>query len=149
MDAAAATDARAEFAAFFAEGWVIGAADPEGFFAHFGPRIAPGAVFTQPLAPARRGVGGLRVLLGPLFEALPDLRGELLRWGPTDDGVICELRLSSATTGIAWTTLDVIELRDGRIARRDAHFDPLPLLASIARRPRVAARLLPALLRRR
>jgi ketosteroid isomerase-like protein len=149
MATAAQTDARAEFAAYFADGWAIGAADPDAFFAHFAARMTPDAVFEQPLAPARRGPDGLRMLLDPLFEALPDLRGELIRWGATDDGVIAELRLSSASTGIGWTTLDVIELRDGRIARRVAHFDPLPLLVAVLRRPRVAARLLPSLRRRR
>jgi ketosteroid isomerase-like protein len=142
-------DPRADFAAFFAAGWAIGAADPEAFFAHFSARMAPDAVLKQPLSPTRHGPDGLRAVLEPLFEALPDLRGELTRWGPTDDGVIAELVLHSDSTGIRWTMLDVIQLRDGQIARRDAHFDPLPLVAALARRPGVAAKLLPSLLRRR
>jgi ketosteroid isomerase-like protein len=149
MATATDTAARAEFAAFFADGWAIGATDPDGFFDHFASRMTDDAVFTQPLAPTRRGPAGLRRLLDPLFAAFPDLRGELIRWGPTEDGVIAELRLSSASTGVGWTTLDVIQLRDGRIARRDAHFDPLPLLGALLKRPRVAARLLPPMLSRR
>ena len=141
-------DAKAEFAAFFAEGWAIGASDPERFFAHFGGRMTDDVRLIQPLAPERRGPQALRRLFAPLFEALPDLRGELVRWGPTDDGVIVELALRSRAAGLAWTTLDVIELRDGRIASRRAHFDPLPLIAALLRRPRIAAKLLPHLLRR-
>ena len=141
-------DVKSEFAAAFAEGWRIGASDPERFFDHFAARITPDARLIQPLAPERRGPEGLRKLFGPLFEALPDLRGDLVRWGPTEDGVIVELVLRSPSTGLAWTTLDVIELRDGQITRREAHFNPLPVVAGILRRPRVAAKLLPHLFRR-
>lgn len=148
MTAATDIDAKAEFAAFFAEGWGVGASDPERFFAHFGGRLAADARMTQPLAPERRGPEGLRRLFGPLFEALPDLRGELVRWGPTRDGVIVELALRSPATGIGWTTIDVIELRDGLIASRHAHFDPLPLIGALLRRPRILVKLLPHLLRR-
>ena len=97
-------DAKADFAAFFAEGWGIGATDPERFYAHFGGRMAPDARMLQPLAPERRGPDGLRDLFTPLFEVLPDLRGELVRWGPTEDGVIAELVLRSPSTGLQWTT---------------------------------------------
>ena len=142
-------DTKAEFVAFFEQGWSIGATDPERFFAHFAGRLTPDARMTQPLAPERRGAPGLRALFTPLFEALPDLRGELVRWGPTDDGVIAELRLRSPSTGLEWTTLDVIELRDGLIAARHAHFDPLPLVAALLRRPLTAAKLMPSLLRGR
>jgi hypothetical protein len=43
----------AEFVEFFAEGWGIGAG--ERFFEHFGSRLHPDAVMTQPLAPPTRG----------------------------------------------------------------------------------------------
>jgi hypothetical protein len=131
-----------EFVAFFAAGWSIGASDPERFFAHFDGRLRADARLVQPLAPELRGTAGLRELLTPLFDALPDLRGEVVRWGPTEDGVIVELVLHSPATGIAWPTLDVIELRAGRIAGRRAHFDPLPLMGALLRRPRVLLRLL-------
>ena len=146
--AVAERDARAEFADSFAEGWAIGATDPQRFFEHFEARVAPDVVMVQPLARDLRGPGALRELFEPLFAALPDLTGRVVRWGPTDTGVIVELELRSAATGVAWTTLDVIDLRDGVIARREAHFDPLPLLFQILRRPRVAAKLLPTLVKR-
>ena len=43
----------------------------------------------------------------------------------------------------------MIELRDGLIAARHAHFDPLPLILGLLKRPRASAKLLPSLLRRR
>ena len=146
--ATAPPDTRAEFARSFAEGWAIGATDPERFFAHFEDRAAADVLMTQPLVRDVRGPRALRELFGPLFGALPDLVGEVIRWGPTDTGVIIELRLRSRSTGISWTTVDVIELRDGLIAHRHAHFDPLPLLFQILRRPRVAAKLVPTLVKR-
>jgi hypothetical protein len=145
---ATAPDTKAEFAEFFGEGWAVGATDPERFFAHFGGRMAPDVRMVQPLTRDMHGPGALRELFGPLFEALPDLVGRIVRWGPTDTGVIVELELRSASTGIAWTTLDVIDLRDGKIAQRHAHFDPLPLLFQMLRRPRVAVKLLPTLIKR-
>ena len=54
-----------EFVAFFAEGWRIGATDPERFFALFGARITPDALLTQPLAAPSRGPEGLRELFAP------------------------------------------------------------------------------------
>lgn len=142
-------DAKADFVAFFAEGWSIGATDPEGFFSHFGARMTADARMLQPLAPERRGPDGLRLLFTPLFEVLPDLRGELVRWGPTEDGVIAELVLRSPSANLRWTSVDVIELRDGLIAARHAHFDPLPLIVALLKRPLASARLLPSLFRRR
>jgi predicted SnoaL-like aldol condensation-catalyzing enzyme len=151
MAATDTTTAAAEFADFFGAGWAIGATDPERFFEHFGGRLTPDALMIQPLAAAVRGPEGLRALFAPLFDAIPDLRGDVVRWGETGDGVLIELRLHGALGGrpIEWTTVDRITLRDGRIAEREAHFDPLPLAAALLRRPRASVKLLPALLRRK
>jgi ketosteroid isomerase-like protein len=143
-----AADVKAGFVAAFAEGWAIGATDPERFFEHFASRMTDDAPLIQPLAREGRGPGGLRQLFGPLFEVMPDLRGEVVRWGPTEDGVIVELTLHSAASDLSWTTLDVIELRDGRITSRRAHFDPLSLIGALLRRPRLLAKLLVHRLRR-
>jgi SnoaL-like protein len=145
------TTAAAEFADFFAAGWRIGATNPERFFEHFGGRMTPDALLRQPLAADVRGPAGLRDLFEALFEAMPDLRGELVRWGETGDGVLIELSLRGTLDGlpVAWTTVDRITLRDGVVSEREAHFDPLPLLGAFLRRPRTSARLLPSLMRRR
>ena len=141
--------AAAEFVEFFAEGWGKGAAGD--FFPHFESRIHPDVVMLQPLAPPARGIDTVRPLFEPLFRAIPDLRGEVISWGETDDGVLIELRLSGHFGGrpVAWTTIDRIVLEDGKIKERHAHFDPSPLLKAMVLRPWVSLPLLPVLLRRR
>ena len=139
-----------EFVRFFAEGWARGARG--GFFEHFDQCFAPDAVFEQPLAPRVHGPAGARELFEPLFAAMPDLHGEVVRWGATEDGVVIELDLRGTFGGrpIAWTTLDRIVLDDeGLIRSRKAHVDPLPLVAQMARSPLALARLLPRLVLRR
>ena len=143
--------AAVEFVGFFAEGWAVGATDPERFFAHFGPRLAPDARMIQPLSRDCFGPEGLRELFAPLFRAIPDLRGEVVRSGETADGVVIELTLRGTLGGrpIEWTTVDRIVLRDGVIAERKAYFDPLPLALQLLSRPRASFKLLPAMFKRR
>jgi ketosteroid isomerase-like protein len=133
-----------EFVRGFADGWRIGATQPERFFEHFGRRLAPDAALVQPLSPVVRGPRGLRALFAPLFRVMPDLRGEVLRWGATEDGLLVELALRGTLAGrpVAWTAVDRIVLRGGRIAARRSYFDPLPLVGALLSRPRAAATLL-------
>jgi len=72
-----------------------------------------------------------------LFALVPDLHSEVLRWGPTEDGVLIEHRMTG-TFGrrpLSWEVVDRILLRDGLARERIAHFDPLPVLAQMLRRP--------------
>lgn len=142
------TAAAKELVAFFSEGWRIGAADPERFFAHFGGRLTPDARMTQPLAAEARGPQGLRDLFTPLFQAVPDLRVDVLRWGATDDGALIEIRLHGTLGGrpLEWRAVDRLVLRDGLIAERHSYFDPLPLLGALLTRPRASAGLVRALI---
>jgi ketosteroid isomerase-like protein len=137
-------DPTAAFVAFFADGWRIGATQPQRFFDHFGSRMTADAVMIQPLTPVGYGPRGLRAQLEPVFRLIPDLRGEVVRWGRSEDGVLIELALRGTLGGrpIEWVTLDRIVLRDGRMAGRRAHFDSLPLIGALARRPWALARLL-------
>ena len=141
----------AEFVEFFATGWKLGASDAAGFFRHFGPRMHPDTVLIQPIAPPARGLHALRDLFGPLFTAVPDLRGELQRWGETVDGVFIELTLSGhlGSKPLEWTVVDRIILEDGLIRERRSYFDPAPLLKAVALRPRAALPLLLSLFGRR
>lgn len=152
MEATEATRSQAaEFVDFFAAGWAIGATNPERFFAHFGSRMTEDTRMIQPLSPVFRGSRGLRELFAPLFEVITDLRGEVLRWGETDDGVLVELRLAGTLGGrpIAWVTVDRITVRDGVMLEREAHFDPLPLVGRMLRAPRASMKLIPLMLRRK
>lgn len=139
----AETEAGAAFAEQFAGGWAAGG-PAERFVDHFAPLCTPDVVLIQPLSRPLRGVEGLRRMAEPLFDAMPDLRGETLRWGTTADGVIVELRLSGTLAGrrLDWITMDRILLRDGLMAERRAYFDPTPLLPAMLSRPRAALRLL-------
>ncbi|HEU0024962.1 MAG TPA: nuclear transport factor 2 family protein [Thermoleophilaceae bacterium] len=150
MSATAPTDTTAaeEFVAFFAEGWQIGATDPERFFAHFGARVTPDARKIQPLAAEARGPEGLRELFTPVFEAVPDLRVDVLSWGVTAQGVMIEIKLHGTlgSRPLEWEAVDRIVLRDGLIAERRSYFDPLPLVASLLKQPRASAKLVRALI---
>ena len=140
----------AEFVEFFAAGWTLGAGDAEGFFGHFGPRMHPQTVLTQPVAPPAQGPGALRQLFGPLFKAVPDLHGVVQRWGETCDGVFIELTLRGHLGGrpVEWTVVDRIILENGMIRERRSYFDPGPLLKAIALRPRASLPLLLSVVRR-
>jgi ketosteroid isomerase-like protein len=139
-----------EFVEFFATGWTIGAHDPDGFFRHFEQRLHPAAAFIQPIAPERKGPRALRELFGPLFEAIPDLDGKVVRWGETDDGVFIELTLSGhlGRKSLEWTVVDRIILVDGKIRERRSYFDSAPLIKAVALRPRAALPLLADLFRK-
>ena len=131
------------FARQFAAGWAVGG-PAERFVEHFAPLCTADLVLLQPLSPPLHGVKGLRRMARTLFDAMPDLRGELRRWGPTDDGLIIELTLRGTLGGrpVEWTTADRIILRDGLMAERRAYFDPTPLLPAMLTRPRTALRLM-------
>ena len=139
--------AAGELVAFFQEGWRAGASDPERFFAHFGARLTPDCLLTQPLAAPARGPEGLRQLFTPLFRAVPDLRADVVSWGATEDGALIEIRLHGTLGGraLAWRAVDRLVLRDGLIAARHSYFDPLPLVLTLLRRPRASAGLVGAL----
>ncbi|HEY1360349.1 MAG TPA: nuclear transport factor 2 family protein [Thermoleophilaceae bacterium] len=131
------------FAERFAAGWAKGG-PPERFVAHFGPMCAPDVLMVQPLSPPLHGLDGLRQFADSLFGAIPDLRGEVVRSGPTDDGRLIELTLRGTFGGrlLEWTVVDRIVLRDGLIAERHSYFDPTPLLPALWKSPRAALRLL-------
>jgi hypothetical protein len=146
-----ALDQAARFVEFFADGWRIGATQPERFFEHFEGRLTADAVMIQPLSRLCRGPQGLRKLFEPLFAVMPGLRGEVLRWGATGDGVLIELALCGTVRGrcVEWTAVDRIILRDDLIAERRSYFDPLPLVMALLSRPRASLKLLAMLLARK
>ena len=139
-----------EFVEFFTDLWRVGATDPERFFAMLEARMTPETRLIQPLARSVRGVAGARALFMPVFEAMPDMRSEVHRWGPTDDGVLIEHTLSGTLAGkaVRWTATDRFILGDdGRFLERRAYFDPLPLMVAMLMRPWVSVKLLPGLLK--
>jgi hypothetical protein len=140
----------AAFVAFFADGWRIGATQPQRFFEHFGGRMTADVVLVQPVSRVRSGPRGLRDLFEPLFEVIPDLRGEVVRWGPTEDGLLIELTMRGTLAGqpVEWQAVDRIILRGGLVASRCSYFDTLPLIGALVCHPRALAKLLLMLLTR-
>ena len=145
------TATAAEFVEFFEAGWKFGAHDADGFFRHFGPRMHPNTALIQPIAPPARGPRALQQIFEPLFNAIPDLVGDLKRWGETADGVFVELTLRGHLGGkpVEWTVVDRIILEDGLIRERRSYFDPTSLLKAVALRPRASLPLLLSVFRRK
>jgi ketosteroid isomerase-like protein len=106
--------------------------------------VAPDVVLTQPLMPTARGLEAFRAQFDAIFDAIPDLRGEVMAWGATDDGVLIDLRLRRTVAGkpVELISCDRIVLREGLLAERHARMDPLPLIRASLRSPRTALRLL-------
>jgi hypothetical protein len=125
--------AAAEFVDFFAAGWAIGAADRERFYAHFRERFHPQARLLQPIVPPIGGPDPLPEAFGPVFDLVPDLAAEVVRWGETADGVMIELAMRGTLGGrrLEWTLVDRIVLEGGMVRERQAYFDPTPLLARL------------------
>ena len=146
-ESAAGTAEQEGFVRFFAEGWAKGA---NGGLEHFMGGAHPDVLLVQPLMPTTRGLAHFRAGFERLFAAIPDMRGEVIRWGPTDDGVLIELTLRGTLGGRAleWTVVDRIVLEDGLIRSRHSYFDSLPLLRVMLTRPLASLRLLPVVLRK-
>ncbi len=140
--------AAAEFVASFDEGWRAGRA---GVLDRMAPLIDPDVLLTQPLLPPTRGREEFRASFERVFRVIPDLRGEVMSWGETVDGVIVELVLRGTIgrRSVEVVTCDRIVLRDGRILERHARFDPLPLVVAALASPRAGLRFLAALVNAR
>lgn len=136
--------AKAAFVEHFRAGWAGGA---DTLLDRFLPDLLdPGVVMTQPLLPPARGHDGFAAFFDTLFGAIPDLRGEVLDWRPTTDGVEIDFVLRGTLGGapLELPTTDRIVLRDGRLLERHAKTDPRALAATIARHPLASLPLLTA-----
>lgn len=148
MTAAPASTVGSEaFVERFAERWANPSLD--GFCQILHPDIR----LVQPLAPTIRGHAAFREQFGRLFELIPDLHGEVTGHSAEGDVVHIDMTLRGTLGGkpVEWDLCDRITLADGLATERVSYFDPLPLLAAIATRPRawrLALRTVPPLLRR-
>jgi hypothetical protein len=65
-----------------------------------------------------------------LFELIPDLTGQVHRWGPHPDGVFIEFTLSGTLGGgpVSWRAIDAFDVGpDGLATQRVSFFDPAPI----------------------
>jgi ketosteroid isomerase-like protein len=132
---------RTEVEAFveaFAEGWrAPGSA--AGLVAGFAPWLHEDVRLVQPQIPDLVGHEDFRTgFAEPLFELMPDLRGEVVSWASRGDLVWIEVRLHGTLAGrpFEFTSADKITLREGKVAERVAFMDPSPMLAAALTRPR-------------
>jgi hypothetical protein len=131
----------ADFTRRFGEAW----AAPSG--ERLAALLTEDVHLVQPLMREVHGRDPARRLFDELFTLVPDLHSAVRRFGATDDGVLIEHTMTG-TFGrrpYSWDVIDRVLLEDGLVRERIAHFDPLPVLAQLLRRPQrvpAAVRLL-------
>jgi ketosteroid isomerase-like protein len=122
----------------FAEGW-LAPGSPEAFAAHFRTMLAPDVRLIQPQLPTMVGHQAFEDgFVKPLFALIPDLHGDVERWGSRGDTLYIELTLRGTLGGrpLSWRACDRVTLRDGVAIERESYLDPSPILAAVGRTPR-------------
>ena len=120
------------FAARFAEAWA--APTPSRLSA----LLTDDVVLIQPLAPTARGRAEAERAFGRLLELVPDIHAEVFEsWGDAEGGAITfDLIGTLGGSELRWHLVDVFELRDGLGSKRTSYFDPAPVIAAVATRPK-------------
>ena len=132
------SDVAEKWVAGFIEGWRA-PHGPEAFAAHFRPMLAPDVRLIQPQLPELIGIRAFEEqFVRPVFALFPDIHGDVERWAANGDVIYIEMTLRGtlADRPISWRVCDRITLSDGLAVERESYFDPGPLLATVARRPR-------------
>lgn len=114
--------------------------------------LAADARLLAPMLPTAHSLGEGQVAFAELLELIPDLTGEVVRWGPTLDGVLIEFTLSGTAGGrpISWSAVDRFTLGpDGLATERVTYFDSAQLALALARSPRAWPGFLRSQLRQR
>jgi ketosteroid isomerase-like protein len=128
----------------FIEGWRA-PKGPDTFAAHFRPMLAPDVRLIQPQLPTMVGHRAFEDgFVKPLFALIPDLHGEVERWGSRGDTLYIELTLRGTLGGrpLSWRVCDRVTLRNGVAVERESYLDPSPILAAVLRAPRAWPRFL-------
>ena len=132
-DAAPGQEAAADFVKRFSDFWR--APVPE----RLDELLAPDARLSAPMIPTTSGFDAGKRSFAQLFELIPDMTAEVHRWGATSDGVLIEFTVRGTAGGspISWESVDRFVLNeDGLASERFTYFDSLPLVLTLARRPR-------------
>jgi hypothetical protein len=123
----------ADFVRRFAEFWQAPA--PE----RLGTVLAERVRLSAPMVPTTHSLLEGERTFADLFVLVTDMRAEVHRWGATQDGVLIEFTVSGTVAGtpVSWRAVDRFTLgEDGLATERDTFFDSLPLILTLARRPR-------------
>jgi hypothetical protein len=126
-------DAAADFVKRFAEFWRAPVTE------RLDTLLAHDARLSAPMIPTTHGLEAGKRAFAELFELIPDMTAEVHRWGATTDGVLIEFTVRGTAGGspISWESVDRFVLnRDGLASERFTYFDSLPLVMTLARRPR-------------
>jgi hypothetical protein len=132
-------DGAADFVRRFAEFWR--APSPE----RLDTVLAANARLSAPMVPTTSGLEDGRRAFAELFELISGMTAEVHRWGATADGVLIEFTVRGRTGGvhgaggapISWQAVDRFVLDEqGLATERFTYFDSLPLVLTLARRPR-------------
>jgi len=94
---------------------------------------------SAPMVPTTHTLAEGKQAFADLFELIPDMTAEVHRWGATEDGVLIEFTASGTAGGgpVSWRAVDRFTLgEDGLATDRATYFDSLPLVLTLARRPR-------------
>jgi ketosteroid isomerase-like protein len=127
-------DDAADFVKRFAEFWRAPVAE------RLDTLLAPNARLSAPMIPTTYGFEAGKQAFESLFELIPDMTAEVHRWGATSDGVLIEFTVRGSAGGspVSWESVDRFVLNeDGLATERFTYFDSLPLVFTLARRPRV------------
>jgi hypothetical protein len=101
--------------------------------------LAANAKLSAPMIPTTYGLEAGSRAFAELFELIENMTAEVHRWGATSDGVLIEFTVRGTIAGapVSWEAVDRFVLDDAGLAsERATYFDPLPLMWSVARRPR-------------
>jgi hypothetical protein len=101
--------------------------------AGLGELLADDVRLVTPLMPTTEGLDAAQEAFAGMFELIPDLTGQVHRWGPHADGCFIEFTLRGTLNGapISWRAIDAFDVEPGgRATRRVSYFDPTPLLAA-------------------
>lgn len=126
-------DRAADFVRRFSEFWRAPATD------RLDTVLARDARLSAPMVPTTQGLEAGKRTFAELFELIPDMTAEVHRWGATDDGVLIEFTVRGTAGGapISWKAVDRFVLNEeGLASERFTYFDSLPLVLSLAVRPR-------------
>jgi hypothetical protein len=101
--------------------------------------LAADIELSQPLLRDGRGLSVWHTEVTRLLAFIPDLHGEVLSWAGRGDTLFIDLELRGTAGGkpVSFRAVDRLTLGDAAtVVRRESFFDPIPLAATLARRPR-------------
>jgi hypothetical protein len=142
---AAEAPGAADFARRFAEFWAAPAPDL------LDRLLAEEVRLVAPLTPTTHTLDQGRRAFEALLSQIAEMRAVVHDWGATEDGVLIDFTVSGRAGGspISWRAVDRFVLGDDGLAtERVSYFDSLPLVLTLARRPRARPSFLGARLRR-